>query len=41
MTIGVGDGEVDYGDLNVTNDCYLDDYITDEAFADLMDTLLR
>ena len=43
LTIGVADGDIEYGDLDVaTSDIdYFEDAIEDEAFGDLMDTFIR
>ena len=40
---GVADGDIDYGDLDVGTDDsgFLDFYITDKNFHDLMSTFLR
>lgn len=45
LTIGVADGDINYGDLNVSNNCYEEDeaywYAEDnENFAELMETFL-
>lgn len=43
LSIGVADGDIRYGDLDVSSDDEIDleYYIEDKAFADLMDTFLR
>ncbi len=43
LSIGVADGEIEYGDLAVGKDDPedLSYYLKDVAFADLMDTFLR
>lgn len=42
LTEGVADGDIDYGDLNVGADDAdnLEYYLSDDEFADLMDTFL-
>ena len=41
LTLGVADGDVNYGDLTETDDGNLETYFDeDEHFADLMDTFL-
>ena len=43
LSIGVADGDVEYGDLDVKKDDkeYLEYYLEDVHFADLMDTFLH
>lgn len=41
LTTGVGDGDIEYGDLDGGADETLDYYIEDDTFADLMDTFCR
>ena len=42
LTVGVGDGDIEYGNLTIEDDDLdlLDCYIDDATFADLMDTFL-
>lgn len=42
LSIGVADGDITYGDLQVLPDDseYFDYYLEDDVFADLMDTFL-
>ena len=41
QTMGVADGDIEYGDLSVDDwDVYLEYYIEDEHFADLMHRFL-
>ena len=42
LTVGVGDGDIEYGSLAIESDDLdlLDCYIDDVTFADLMDTFL-
>lgn len=42
LSVGVADGDIEYGDLDVKPDDHdnLEYYIRDEDFADLMDTFL-
>ena len=45
LTLGVADGDIEYGDLNVSNNCYEEDEAywyaeDDETFAELMETFL-
>lgn len=42
LMVGVADGDIEYGDLDdKTNLDYIDYYIEDDSFAELMDTFLR
>ena len=43
LTCGVADGDIEYGDLKVTKEDeeYLDYYIQDEEFSDLMRLFLK
>ena len=43
LTSGVADGDIEYGDLKVTKEDeeYLDYYIQDEEFSDLMRLFLK
>lgn len=43
LTVGVADGDIDYGDLTVNGDDeeMLDYYLKDENFKDLMQLFLR
>lgn len=43
LSVGVADGDIEYGDLSVTDDDLdsLEYYYDDKEFADLMDVFLR
>ena len=43
LTVGVADGDIEYGDVavNLNDEEALEYYIEDENFADLMDTFLK